>query len=226
MASEEPKGTKRKEPEDTFMSPFTLKRLTKELKKIPTDSRTSSERYTVELEHDDMSRWVVRYYYDDLPEDCNAHAKVIAQELAKNDLSYVEFKLIYSNEYPGKPPFCFNSYPPMWGRFLSQCGALCHEQLHPNHGWQASMCMAQFVVGLRSILEEDCRIRLLDRKRRIRVEEDVDPDNVNHEQQAAEADSAASGSASTLEKEVFVPNEEETARRTNDFYLAAHTSGY
>ena len=49
MASEEPKGTKRKEPEDAFMSPFTLKRLTKELKKIPTDSRTSAERYTVEL---------------------------------------------------------------------------------------------------------------------------------------------------------------------------------
>ena len=43
------------------------------------------------------------------------------------------------------------------------------------------------------------------------------------EKQAAEADSESAGSCSTLEKEIFVPNEEETARRTNDFYLAGRS---
>ena len=138
MASDPDPDRKRKQPDDGFIGPFTLRRLTKELRKIPADSRTSPERYTVELEHDDLTRWVVRYYYDDLPEDCNAHAKKIAQDLAKNDLTYVEFKLVYCNEYPGKPPFCFNSFPPMFGKFLSQCGALCHEQLHPDQIGRAS----------------------------------------------------------------------------------------
>ena len=73
--------------------------------------------------------------YDDLPEDCNAHAKVVTKELAQNGLTYVEFKFIYCNESPGNPPFCFNSYPPMFGSNLDQTGALCHETLHPNHGW-------------------------------------------------------------------------------------------
>lgn len=214
---------KRKQSEQKFVDSFTLRRLRRELKKIPADSRTSPERYTVELEHDDLTRWVVRYYYDDLPDDCNEHAKVVAQELARNDLTYVEFKFIYSDEYPGKPPFCFNSYPPMFGTTLSQDGALCHETLHPNHGWQASKCMSQFIVELRCILENDCKIRLLDRKRRIRVAQD--PEHA--------ADHAASSSSTPKEaekeeeeKEVFVPNEEATASRTNDFYLAAHTKGY
>ena len=183
--------------EAEFWDPRTIKRLTKEFARIPKDSKTSATQYSVHLEDDDIGRWVVRYYYDDLPEGVNKHAKLLSSQLKERDLSYVEMMFIFSPDYPGKPPFVYNSFPRLWGSFLSPCGALCHEMLHPSHGWTGSMNLSTFIIALRSILEEDVQARLFTR------------------------DVGGESSGSEL-----LRNDEETARRTNDFYLAAHRSGY
>ena len=149
------------------------------------------------MEDENIARWVIRYYYDDLPKGSNSHSRVLAAQLKERNIEYIEMMLIYSPDYPGKPPFCFNSYPRLWGKFLSPCGALCHEQLHPQHGWNGALNMSNFIIALRSILEEDCNARLFT--------------------------TGVGGGSSGSE---LMRNDEGAARRTNDFYVAAHRSGY
>ena len=191
---EETKKRKAEDPNE-YIDSFTLKRLTKELKRIPKDSMEMENKFSVELEDEKINRWVVKYFYDSLPSNANKHAKRIASQLKERGLTYIEFKFIYSNEYPGKPPFVSNSFPRLQGSFISPCGALCHESLHPEHGWTAGIDMGNFVIGLRSVLEEDCKASLF---------------------------TDAYGKSDPE----LMKNDEETARKTNSFFLAAHKSGY
>lgn len=183
---------------NTNLDNFAIKRLQKELSRMPKDTRSSDAKFEIEIDEQDIGRWVVKYYYNDLPEDASKDQKRIAKQLNTYDLKAITTVFRFSSDYPGRPPLVYIEHPRMMGNTIDATGAVCHEQLHPNHGWQASMRMEALIVWFRSLMDDsDTNLRMF-----------------------------GWDGTSTSNEDAFLKNDEATARKTTDFYLACHKHGY
>jgi len=167
-AAAAPTTGKRKADAPVSVDTFAQRRMMKELAGLRKVDQRATEQLVLEvIDENDITRWRAKWYYDnaDSPDASNTQ-KRIAEQLRSRGLEFVEFRLIFPENYPEAPPFVYNHYPRLIGPYVFGAGGLCLQTLNQKHGWSCASRAQSLVVAVRAMLENaGCRLQNDDPKR-------------------------------------------------------------
>ena len=144
-------------------APLYLRRLTKELAKIAKERDEMRTQLQMEIEplgEDKIDVWRVKWFYDHA-KDANATEtqRRLKEQLDARGLEFIEFRLVFPEDYAWSPPFVYNHYPRLQGSFIFSCGGICAETLSKEFGWSPANTPQALVMAVRSLLENaGCRL--------------------------------------------------------------------
>jgi len=157
-------GVKREREETAVVKhdPRALNRIGKELKEVM--GMNLREELMMELEpvdEADITRWRAKWYYDHAAgPDATDTQKRLAEQLAARGLEYIEFRIIFPEDYPGSAPFVYSHFPHLKGSFIFSQGGICAETLSSKFGWSCVSRAYMLVSTVRCLLENaGCRLK-------------------------------------------------------------------
>jgi len=169
MASPNPQrsnpDTKKRDREPAAVTkhdPRALGRIGRELKDVMAMNLRGELAMEVELvDESDITRWRFKWFYDHAASpDATDTQKRLAEQLAERGLEFIEFRVVFPEDYPTSAPFVYNHYPHLKGSYIFSQGGICAETLSSEFGWSCVSRTFMLVSTVRCLLENaGCRLR-------------------------------------------------------------------
>jgi ubiquitin-protein ligase len=162
QASTDTKKRGREETAVTKHDPRALHRIARELKDAMDMNLREELAMEVELvDEADITRWRFKWFYDHATgPDATETQKRLAEQLAERELEFIEFRVVFPEDYPTSAPFVYNHYPHLKGSYVFSQGGICAETLSTKFGWSCVSRAYMLVSTVRCLLENaGCRLR-------------------------------------------------------------------
>lgn len=153
---------KRKPDGPVSIDTLSQRRILKELMQLKKIDQRATEQLVLELvDETDITRWRAKWYYDDANSpDASGTQKRLAEQLKRRGLEFIEFRLVFPENYPQAPPLVYNHYPRLIGSYIFSAGGICAETLNQQHGWSPASRAQSLVIAVRAMLENaGCRLQ-------------------------------------------------------------------
>lgn len=151
---------KRKAEAPVAVDSLAKKRILKEIMVLSKQNQRETEQLELEvIDEDDIMRWRAKWYYDRVDSNSTETERRLKEQLDDRGLEFIEFRLVFSDEYPRTPPMVYNYYPRLHGSYIFSAGGICAATLNERHGWTPASRAQSLMIAVRAMLEGGgCRL--------------------------------------------------------------------
>lgn len=157
---------KRKAEAPVAVDSLAKKRILKELMVLSKLKQRETEQLELEvIDENDIMRWRAKWYYDKVDSDSTETERRLKEQLTSRGLEFIEFRLVFSDEYPRAPPMVYSYYPRLIGSYIFSAGGICAATLNQQHGWTPASRAQSLMIAVRAMLQGGgCRLQSDDPK--------------------------------------------------------------
>jgi ubiquitin-protein ligase len=156
MSTEPAQSGKRKAnsppPENTLARRRVMKELDRHFKANTAKSDAERDLEFELVDESNIMEWRAKLYYANAQDGIR---KQLAEQLASCGKTFIELRICFTEEYPGKPPFVFVRSPRLMGGYVFENGAICSEALSEKYGWSPANTTESLIIAVRALIESN-----------------------------------------------------------------------